>query len=90
MLVKILGATDIFSGLILIVGNWINVPTELLLILGGILVIKSFLGMFKEIGSWIDIGTGIILILSALVSMPFVISLIFGILILQKGVFSFL
>ena len=90
MLVKILGAIDIFAGLILMFGAGIKVPTELLLILGGILVIKSFFGMFKEIGSWIDITVGIVLILSGVVSMPAIISLIFGILILQKGMVSFL
>jgi hypothetical protein len=89
MLIKILGAIDISSGLILLFGAGIRLPSTLLLVLGIILIAKSFLGMFKEFGSWVDLLSGIVLILSSLIAIPILISIIFGILVLQKGVVSF-
>jgi hypothetical protein len=89
MLIKALGAIDIISGLILLFGAGIKLPSTLLLILGIILIAKSFLGMFKEFGSWIDLLSGAVLILSSLIAMPIFISIIFGILVLQKGIVSF-
>ncbi len=89
MLVKILGAIDISSGLILLFGAGVKLPYLLPLILGIILIAKSFLGMFKEFGSWIDLLSGAVLILSAFIAMPIFVSIIFGILVLQKGVVSF-
>ncbi|MDO8528968.1 MAG: hypothetical protein Q7S06_03710 [Nanoarchaeota archaeon] len=89
MLIKILGAIDISSGLILLFGAGVKLPSPLLLILGIILIAKSFLGMFKEFGGWVDLLSGAVLILSSLIAMPIFISIIFGILLLQKGVVSF-
>jgi hypothetical protein len=89
MLIKILGAIDISAGLILLFGAGVKLPSTLLLVLGAILIAKSFLGMFKEFGSWIDLLGGITLILSSLIAMPIFISIIFGVLVLQKGVVSF-
>jgi hypothetical protein len=89
MLIQILGAIDFLSGLILIFGAGMKIPSLLLIVFGIILLIKSFVGLLKDFASWIDFIAGIIFILQALFSIPPILSVIAGILILQKGIFSF-
>jgi hypothetical protein len=90
MLIKFLGAIDFISGLILIFGSGIKLPTTLLMILGIILFIKASMGMLKDFASWIDLIAGIIFIASIFFVVPGIIGVISGILMLQKGIFSFL
>jgi hypothetical protein len=90
MLVKILGAIDVLSGLILILTILTEIPISLLIFFGVALLIKSLIGMLKDFGSWIDFLTGIVLVLCIFVQIPVFIKIIFGILIVQKGIASFL
>ena len=92
MLVKILGAIDFLAGLILLFGTGLlglKLPFAILLIFGVILLVKSLFGLLKDFASWIDFSSGLVLILSALFTMPFFISVIFAVLIIQKAIFSF-
>jgi len=90
MLIKFLGAIDFISGLILIFGAGIKLPSILLIIFGIILLIKASMGMLKDFASWIDFIAGLIFIASIFFVVPSIICLISGILMLQKGIFSFL
>ena len=90
MLVKALGIIDVFAGLILIFGMGINFSSQMLIIFGIVLLAKSSLGLFKDFASWVDSLAGLTFILSAMISVPVIVSIIIGLLILQKGVFSFL
>jgi hypothetical protein len=90
MLVKILGIIDLLAGTILIFNEWLNLSKIVFLIFGIILFAKSFLGFPKNFASWIDIFCGILLLLSIFFSFPIWIRAIFGLLVFQKGVFSFL
>jgi len=90
MLVKILGGIDIIAGLVLMFGA-INVGllSRIFLVLGVILLTKSLLNLLRDFGSWIDFLSGGILMLSSIILIPPLISVILGLLLLQKGVFSF-
>lgn len=90
MLVKVLGAMDCIEGLILLFGAGIKLPFYISLILGVFLLIKAGMGKLKDIASWIDLIAGIIFILLIFFNVYWLICLIAGILLLQKGVFSFL
>ena len=91
MLVKILGVADVILGLILIFfGAGINIPNEILIIISLVLIAKSLLGFFKDFASWIDFIAGIMLILAIWFPILNLVVIIFGIFIIQKGVFSFL
>jgi hypothetical protein len=89
MLVKILGAIDVLAGLILVFAS-LNFPKVVLVIFGILLLAKSLLGMLKEFGSWIDFSCGVVLLLLLVIDIHPIISLVLGILIFQKGFFSFL
>ena len=56
---------------------------------GFILLAKSSLGMLKDFASWVDFLAGIILLSSIIFQPPLFILIIIGILIIQKGAFSF-
>jgi hypothetical protein len=90
MLVKVLGTIDILAGTILIFNEWMNLSKIVFLIFGIILFVKSFLGLPKDFASWVDISCGILLLLSIFFSFPIWIRAIFGLLVFQKGIFSFL
>ena len=90
MLVKILGAVDLLSGLMLILSALTEIPQLLLIFFGLALLSKSFMGFLKDFGSWIDFLTGIVLILTAFTAVPLFIKVILAILIVQKGISSFL
>ena len=90
MLVKILGVIDLIAGVILIFGGSLNFSSQVFLIFGVVLLVKSSLGLLKDFASWIDFLCGIIFLISVIISVPEIISLVFGLLIIQKGLFSFL
>jgi len=91
MLLKILGAIDLILGLILILlGTGILIPKDILIIAGGILLVKSSFCVLKDFASWVDFIGGGIFLLSIMVDVPEMIVIISGLLIAQKGIFSFL
>ncbi|VVB82553.1 Uncharacterised protein [uncultured archaeon] len=90
MLIKVLGVIDFIAGLLLIFGAGTKLPWLLLLFFGVGLLLKSTLGKLKDFASWIDFLCGINLILLLIFSVPVWISIILGILLVQKGIFSFL
>ncbi|MBU3907380.1 MAG: hypothetical protein KKA64_03980 [Nanoarchaeota archaeon] len=91
MLLKALGTIDLLSGLILILlGAGVNIPNNFLITGGAILFVKSGLGFWQDIGSLIDVVGGLVLLLSAWITFPGMISIIAGLIIAQKGIFSFL
>ena len=90
MLVKLLGAIDLVSGLILMFGAGLKIPYFILLPLGIILLIKASLGILKDIASWIDALCGLIMLILIIINIPWIIMIILGIAIIQKGIFSFL
>ena len=91
MLLKILGGIDLISGLILILlGTGIVFSKTILIFMGMLLLLKSSFGLLKDFASWIDFLCGAIFILSAFFDISIWISAIFGVLIFQKGLFSFL
>ena len=89
MLVKILGAIDLIAGSILIFGSGINLPL-LFSLFGIVLIIKSFMGFLKDFASWVDLIAGSILLISIILPIPITIKIIIGLLVLQKGIVSFL
>ncbi|HDZ60654.1 MAG TPA: hypothetical protein ENH46_03020 [Candidatus Pacearchaeota archaeon] len=88
MLLKAFGIIDIIAGLILILRA--SLSSKVFLILGIILLAKASLGLLKDFASWVDFISGGIFILLTVVSIPSIIGIIVGILIIQKGLFSFL
>jgi len=90
MLIKIFGLTDFITGLLLIFGVNNQLPSLLLYFFGIILIVKSGIGFWADFGSWIDLLSGAVFILSIFLNMPWIISPILGILLIQKGIFSFL
>ncbi|MCK9596982.1 hypothetical protein M0R19_07375 [Candidatus Pacearchaeota archaeon] len=90
MLIKIFGLTDFIAGLLLIFGANNQLPSWGLYFFGIILVIKSGIGFWADFGSWIDLLSGAVFILSIFFNLPWIIGLILGLLLVQKGIFSFL
>ncbi len=90
MLVKILGAIDFIGGLILVFLSGFSLPSQLLICFGIIFFIKSGIGMLKDFASWVDFSSGILFILLIFFPIHWVICVIVGILVIQKGIFSFL
>jgi len=90
MLVKVLGAIDLIGGLILLFCSGFELPLFLLVTLGIILLIKSSLGLLKNFASWIDFASGIVFLLLIFFPVFWIICVILGILLIQKGIFSFL
>ena len=88
MLVKLLGGIDLVSGLILILGINKSLPLPILLIPGIILLIKAVMGGLRDFASWIDVFAGAIFILSIFLPVYWIISVIAGVLLIQKGIFS--
>tara|TARA_Y100000310_G_C19996946_1_gene496666 strand:- start:110 stop:382 length:273 start_codon:yes stop_codon:yes gene_type:complete len=90
MLVKILGAIDVTGGAILSLSILTEIPSQILIVLGLVLLVKSFMGFPKDFAGWIDFLVGITLILTAFITIPLFIKIIFIVLIMQKGISSFL
>ncbi len=88
MLIVILGAIDFITGLILMFGTGIKLPLVLLIGVGGILIAKSAIGFWKNFASWIDLLSGAVFILLAFFHIHWIICIAFGILLIQKGIFS--
>ena len=89
MLVKTLGIIDLVVGVIILFLINLNLPNQMLLFFGVLVFTKSGIGMLKDLGSWIDFSAGAILFLSIVFTIQSTISIIFGVLVLQKGIFSF-
>lgn len=89
MLVKVLGALDLIGGLFLLLGTEISSLFILLLILGVVFLIKAGIGLLKDFASWIDLFGGAIFILLMFFHVPLIICIISGLLLIQKGIFSF-
>jgi hypothetical protein len=90
MLVKILGIVDLVIGLILIFGSSAKLPYLMLLVIAIILFVKAGIGLLRDFASWIDLIVGVIFIFLIFFPVSGVISIITGILIIQKGIISFL
>jgi hypothetical protein len=90
MLIKVLGAIDFVGGLILMFFSGFKLPIIVSLILGGVFLIKSSMGFLKNFGSWIDLLSGMVFLLLMFFPIYWIICVIFGILLVQKGIFSFL
>jgi len=90
MLIKILGAIDCVGGLILLFGTGTKLPLFISVIFCVLLLIKTCIGMLKDFASWIDFLCAIVFLLSCFFIVPNFILIIFGVLLLQKGAFSFL
>jgi hypothetical protein len=91
MILKILGAIDLISGLILILlGSGTAFPGKVLMFLGMLLLLKSSFGMLKDFASWIDFIGGLIFLVSNIFEVPGIITIIVGLFVAQKGIFSFL
>lgn len=90
MFVKVLGLVDLVLGLVLIFESPLNLSTGMLVFFGIVFLAKASFGFFKDIASWIDTLTGIIFLLLIIFNIPLAIKIIVGILVIQKGVFSFL
>lgn len=89
MLVKILGILDLISSFILIFALYKFFPSSIILTIGILVLLKSTLSLFQDVASWIDFFAGAILLLTLSGSVPWVVCFIAGILVLQKGIFSF-
>jgi hypothetical protein len=90
MLVKILGVVDIVIGLVLTAGIGVKLPSMILLPFGLILLIKAGIGLLKDFASWIDLLSGAVFILLIFFPVYWIICLIAGIMLIQKGIVSFL
>lgn len=91
MVVKVLGALDIFVGVVFILSEILNLVSgsfvvflALFLLLKGIFFIVSD----TDIISFLDVICGIIILLSAIVVMPSLIVYLVSIFLVQKGIFS--
>ncbi|MBI2043121.1 hypothetical protein HYT25_01905 [Candidatus Pacearchaeota archaeon] len=89
MLVKVLGLVDLIIGMLLVFLSYFNPPSNVLISFSIIAFAKSSLGMLRDFGSWIDFSAGILLGIAILINIPLALSIIVGLLVLQKGVFSF-
>jgi hypothetical protein len=90
MVIKILGGIDVIAGLILIFIGLVNYPIPLLTLVGIAMLIKASFILLKDFASWLDLIAGIILLIEIPMNVSGFIGIIIGILILQKGIFSFL
>lgn len=91
MLVKILGTIDMIAAVILfLLAVRIPFPAEIVLFIGIIVILKSFIGLFKELGGWIDLACGLFIILGLILPVPMLVLFAFAFLIFQKGIVSFL
>ncbi len=90
MLIKILGVIDFIAGLLLIFGTNLKVPFPILIIFGIFLLVKAGIGLLKDFASWIDLIGGMVFILLIILPVYWIICLIAGILLIQKGIAGFL
>jgi Sec-independent protein secretion pathway component TatC len=88
MIVQILGAIDLIGIVVLMVTEEMSMPA--LLFFGFLFISKSLFDFLKSFASWIDFVTGITILFSIAFEIPVLLKLILIILLLQKGVLSFL
>jgi Sec-independent protein secretion pathway component TatC len=88
MIVEILGAIDLIGIVVLMVTEEMSMPA--LLFFGFLFISKSLFDFLKSFASWIDFATGITILFSIAFEIPVLLKLILIILLLQKGVLSFL
>ena len=90
MIIKVLGSLDIFIGICFwIFGIFGIIPAGFMLILGLFLLFKGFIFITKfNIASVLDIVSAGVIIFSTAFHLPFYISMIVAIYLLQKGIFS--
>jgi len=85
MLIKILGAIDLLAGIFILIALK-PVFAFFAVYLIAKAVIFSLMGI--NVGSFIDFFAGIAFALSLLFALPHFLAVIFGILMIQKGIFS--
>jgi hypothetical protein len=90
MLIKALGALDFVGGLILLFGAGVKIPIPILIILALIFLVKSGIGLLRDSASWIDFTAGVILLLMIFFPVYWIVNLVVGISLIQKGIVSFL
>ncbi len=90
MLVKALGAIDFILGLVLMFSPGIKIPIPILIALATFLLVKAGIGLLKDFASWIDLIAGIVFVLLIFFPVYWIVCLIVGILLVQKGIVSFL
>ena len=98
MVIKFLGAVDIFTGAIfLIYGIFISLwnihlfSGVILGILGGLLLAKGLVfALSLYVVSFFDVAFGFVIIFSDSVKIPLFIVAIISLFLVQKGIFSFL
>lgn len=84
----LLGVADLISALLLMRGSYhISVPQAVIFFFAIYLFVKAVI-FIADVGSWLDIITGVLLILSISHSLPFVICLIFALIVGLKGTLS--
>jgi hypothetical protein len=93
MLLKILGLIDLIIGGILIFSLQFYFSFKLLFLMSILLITKSSLSMWRDFGSWVDTSAAFFILFSTLLpknTVTMTLGVIFGILVAQKGIFSFL
>ena len=85
-----LGIFDLLAGFFLIFGNQLDLSKYILIVFGAIMIVKASLGILKDFASWVDFCAGLALITSSIIILPWGIGLILGLIVIQKGIFSFL
>ncbi len=90
MLIKSLGVIDFIGGLILLFGAGTKLPVSMVSVLAGVFIIKSLIGLLRDFASWIDLTTGILFVFMMFFPISIFICLVPAILLIQKGIVSFL
>ena len=91
MIVKFFGGIDLIAGLLLIFwGSNNKLDIGIIIFLAIVLFLKSLIGFLENFGSWIDFLLSIFIFLSFILSLPEIIFILLGLLISQKGIFSFM
>ena len=91
MLVKILGAIDIFGGLVLfIIGFGVNMSLGVLIFFSILFGLKSLFIFSKDVASLLDVLACLVLIFSIFILVPSILVFLSGFLVFQKGFLSFL
>lgn len=90
MIVKILGILDILAALSFWLSAVFNIiPDSLILLIAIYLIVKGIIFIIsQDIASILDILSGLIIYASLSFNLPFFISLIVVLFLIQKGIFS--
>jgi hypothetical protein len=95
MMLKVLGLADIIAIVIFALNNFLDktgwFSNKIVIIAGIYLLIKGFLFVINlDFASFIDMACGLILVISGFTAIPYLISIIVVVFLLQKALFSFL